>query len=87
MKKKEITRADIEAKVLEVVRKISEDKNVTIESEFERDVPLDSLDQLEVAMEMEREFDIDFGFKTPHWSTVVEIVNDVEKQIIQHSWL
>ncbi len=81
---KKVTRADIEAKVLEVVLQIEKYNEVPPRTiNLDTKLELDSIDLLDIAMELEKEFDIDFGFNIPHWSTVLEIVNDIEKRIAQ----
>lgn len=51
------------------------------ESELENDLELDSLDVVEMAVELEDRLNIDLGWDHHKWSTVKDVMQAVDEQL------
>ena len=58
---------------------IFNDKDLSAESKLEDDLGMDSLDIIELAIDLEDEFGIDIGDE-PTWTTFDDVVNSVKSK-------
>jgi acyl carrier protein len=72
---------NIESQVIEAFNKVVKGKQVTLESNI-KELGLDSLDVVDMLMDMEEEFNIEFANdEMVNLNTVQDIVNAIENKI------